>query len=573
MRVERIDDLGLLAAVIRSTKLAEAVDSHFPEHGNWQGPSMGKIVSCWLMYILSEADHRLSHVEQWADGRIGLLRTLLEAPDLEPQHLCDQHLEVMLDYFSDEEAWTDMVCTHSQGLLNVYPMDDGMVRLDAMITKSYREIGGMFQRGHSKQHNPELPQLKEMIAAAGMYAVPVATEIVAGNRADDQLYLKAADKARKALRMSGLLFVGDGKMASLETRGTLHSEGDSYLTSLPLQQLSREDRLNALKNGPQRSEMQEVWSEPEPGKEAQLKAYGFTSSRQVSYKGMDGQEESWEEQVVHVCSVAYLDAQLAKLANNLSRAEAALDDLLRRKPGRKAIKDPAELARRVEAILDKEGVGELIEVNLGHSAEVRKIKGRGGNPEREEVSYSFSLSHRRREEAIREHKSLLGWQAYGTNCTTLTFGHAVEIYRGQYRIEHRFDQLLNRTLRLLPLYIKIESRVCALIRLLVLALQFCAVIEYQTRKTLEENPELPDVEGLYPGHPGRKTRKPTVGMVLVAFRDVSLVFHTGPQGEPAVSLTGLTQNHEYLLRLAGISEDFYHLTAQAAARAETATQT
>lgn len=37
---------------------------------------------------------------------------------------------------------------------------------------------------------------------------------------------------------------------------------------------------------------------------------------------------------------------------------------------------------------------------------------------------------------------------------------------------------------LLPLYLQLEQRICALIRLLTLALQFCAIIEHKVRASL-----------------------------------------------------------------------------------------
>ncbi|MBN1485591.1 MAG: hypothetical protein JXA37_12815 [Chloroflexia bacterium] len=45
------------------------LDAHFPTHGNWQGLGLGTVAEIWLSHILSEADHRLSHVQPWAEKR------------------------------------------------------------------------------------------------------------------------------------------------------------------------------------------------------------------------------------------------------------------------------------------------------------------------------------------------------------------------------------------------------------------------------------------------------------------------------------------------------------------------
>ena len=42
--------------------------------------------------------------------------------------------------------------------------------------------------GHSKDHRPDLPQVKVMQAILDPLAMPLVTDVVAGGRADDPLY-------------------------------------------------------------------------------------------------------------------------------------------------------------------------------------------------------------------------------------------------------------------------------------------------------------------------------------------------------------------------------------------------
>ena len=48
--------------------------STFPPHGNWVGLSPGWVTVVWLTHILSQADHRLSPVEPWAQQQLHTLR-------------------------------------------------------------------------------------------------------------------------------------------------------------------------------------------------------------------------------------------------------------------------------------------------------------------------------------------------------------------------------------------------------------------------------------------------------------------------------------------------------------------
>jgi hypothetical protein len=74
MTHERVDDIPLLLAQLERMHVAALLDEHFPTHGNWHGLSLGTGTSVWVTFILSEANHRLSHVEPWAAQRLTTLR-------------------------------------------------------------------------------------------------------------------------------------------------------------------------------------------------------------------------------------------------------------------------------------------------------------------------------------------------------------------------------------------------------------------------------------------------------------------------------------------------------------------
>jgi transposase len=51
--------------------------------------------------------------------------------------------------------------------------------------------------------------------------MPLVTNVVGGQSADDPLYWPAIAAVRQSLQRNGLLYIGDCKMASQETRATL----------------------------------------------------------------------------------------------------------------------------------------------------------------------------------------------------------------------------------------------------------------------------------------------------------------------------------------------------------------
>jgi transposase len=118
----------------------------------------------------------------------------------------------------------------------VYDLALEGVRLDSTTTYGYHapDEDGVMQHGHSKDHRPDLPQLKLMAAAAEPSGQMIACDVHPGNAADDPLYVPLIERVRQIVGRSGLLYVGDGKMAALSTRAQIVAHQDYYLTALPL---------------------------------------------------------------------------------------------------------------------------------------------------------------------------------------------------------------------------------------------------------------------------------------------------------------------------------------------------
>src|SRR6266498_1667640 len=235
---ERVDDIPLLLAQLDRMGVQPLLDEHFPTHGNWVGLSLGWVTVLWLTHILSEADHRLNHVEPWAEQRLHTLRAST-GQRVHPLDLSDDRLAAVLEVLSDDKRWQAFEGALTQHLLCVYDLQPERVRLDSTTASGYWAVTpeGLFQFGHSKDHRPDLPQVKVMLAALDPLGLPLATAVVPGQRADDPLYTPAITRVRESLGRRGLLYVGDCKMAALETRAFTHAGGDFYLCPLSALQM------------------------------------------------------------------------------------------------------------------------------------------------------------------------------------------------------------------------------------------------------------------------------------------------------------------------------------------------
>ena len=128
-------------------------------------------------------------------------------------------------------------------------------------------------------------------------------------------------------------------------------------------------------------------------------------------------------------------------------------------------------------------------------------------------------------------------------------------YRQEFLIEQQFHKLLTKTTSLLPLYLKNEGRIDALIRILCLALQFVATIQYTARQQLAKQNEKMD--DLVPGNKGRKTEKPTAEILLKRFSPVTAVWIKVPNQPLVAKLINFEPVHTKILKMLNCPDDLY----------------
>ncbi|MBF0232752.1 MAG: DUF4277 domain-containing protein [Desulfamplus sp.] len=92
---ERIDDIPLLLSILVRLDFPQIVDIHHTPHTNHQGLSYGWLLTIWLVYILSQSDHRMSHVQDWVAGRY-LVLTNITGQTVTAQDFTDDRLARVL---------------------------------------------------------------------------------------------------------------------------------------------------------------------------------------------------------------------------------------------------------------------------------------------------------------------------------------------------------------------------------------------------------------------------------------------------------------------------------------------
>jgi transposase len=570
--VEAVADLPVLWATFQRMDLLATLDRHFPAPLHWKGPlTPGEVLAVWLLFLLSEGDHCLNHVQPWVAQHQRTLGALLGKQVL-PTHLHDDRLADWLTRLGVRASFALVERDLNQQTIRVYQLPTDLVRIDTTTANSYADVlseQGLLQFGHSKD-DPDRPQLKIAAAILDPLGMPLAMAVVPGNCADDPLYIPAIQAVQQSLGVGGRTYVGDCKMAALATRAFVAAGGDFYLCPLPETQVSRAQRRELLQpvfDGTQA--LQQVWRPGPVGQPDELVAEGFsidvelTGSIDVELMGRVGKKTvRWKERRWLVRSQAYAQAQEAALERRLAVAEAALRELPTRKQGKKQLFH-AELVRAAEVIVGREGLEGLLSYTV--RAMMAKVQKRAyrGRPAREETEVWFEIDVDRDETRIKEKKQEMGWQVYGTNGLALVLPQVVRAYRGQYRIEDDWSRLKGRPLGLTPLYLQNEGRIQGLVYLLSLALRVLTLVEWVVRERLRQ--EGSKLQEVYAGQPGRKTARPSAELLLRVMKTIS-VSVVEVNGQTRALLSPLTPVQKRLLELWGMPSDLYENVARGVAK-------
>lgn len=562
---ERIDDIPLLIGFLKQLQLPAILEKHLGTHHLHEGISNGSLMCVWLAFILSEASHCKVHVQEWAAKRIHLLETLLGQP-FRPIECSDDRLSILLRRLHDAD-WASLEAGLWDASCEVYDIPVEQCRLDATTSYGYHTVqpDGLMQHGHSKDHRPDLPQLKLMAAAALPSGFPLAVDIVPGNSADDPLYLPLLTRVRSQLRRQGLLYTGDCKMAAIATRADIVAHDDFYLVPLPHTgdtQLEFDYWVDAALNGT--LALQSFYQTDEQTNEQTLVGAGYEFTRTCQGEVKD-KTVTWQERVQVVHSQALAARQQKKLEERLACAGKEIEALT--PPvgrGRQQYAEESLLQAAVEKIVQAHRVAGLVRVSWQREerAEERyEGRGRGGpnRPRRVIQHVRYQITEVRREEAaIAAAVARLGWRVQATNLPAERLGlwACVQAYNQGWSLERDFHVLKDRPLGIQPLYVREEEQIEGMTRLLMTGLRVLSLFEIVVRGRLEAQGEK--LSGLYTGQAKRQTGSPTAVRILRAVARMEITATcVVAAGVEQWHLTSLPPLLRQILELAGLSASLY----------------
>lgn len=553
---ERVDDIPLLIEQMKRMGLPTLLDNHFPTHGNWTGLSLGWVSTIWLSSLLSRGDHRMVHVEPWVAKRLWTLR-VTTGQAVKRVDFTDDRLEIVLRRLSDDTRWAALEAALNQHLVRVYDLSTARVHVDSTSASVYATVseGGLFQFGHSKDDRPDLPQVKVMQAVLDPLGMPLATDVVSGERADDPLYMPCIARVQASVGRHGLLYVGDCKMASRDTRARIAAAGDFYLCPLPQVQLGEGEGDAALEAVCKGEQALSAVVREGPKGEPELIAEGYEYPVAMGQK-VDGKVESWSERRLVVHSVRHAQAAEAALRARVAKAMAQIEALNQRGRGKKRFETVSALRQAVVALVQRYGVEGLLWFRLSPHDTPRAVRTYRGQPAWVDHDRHATVEVRVDEAALKATMRRLGWRVYGTNqpVASLSLAQAVLAYRSEYQVERSFGRLKGRPLSLTPMYVQRDDHATGLIRLLSIALRVLTLVEFVGRRQLAA--EGATLAGLYAGNPKRATDRPTAERLLEAFQDITLIIMPGAQ-QTDRHVNALSPLQQRILEILGFSSALY----------------
>jgi len=566
---ERVDDVALLLAQMIKMGLPEILDRHLPKLPKpWQqeGLSWGWTSVIWLAYILSEGDHRKVAMETYVGSMMQTL-SQITGQSIRVLDFSDDRLSHLLRHLSKSQYWQAIEDDLNERSITVYRLPHDVVRLDATTVSAYHQVeeGGLVQFGHSKD-DPSRPQIKLMLASLDPMGMPLASQVVSGERADDGLYAPLIERLDTMLGQAGLLFVGDCKMSALDVRAEVSGRGHLYLSPLPLTGSTAKQMPQWISEGIAKASsdgLESIVKINEQCEEAEV-AQGYEFDRLCEMEEATGLRRYWRERVLVIHSPTHAQQQINGLEKRLSHAEAKLYALTpARGRGKRQLTTESELLEAIGRVLKTHQVEGFLRVEYRQEtiSETKYVgRGRGSAKRRQQVieKVRYHITEvRRDDERVAACQAALGWKAFVTNATAnrLPLAEAVLCYRHEYRIERIFSRLKSR-LQIAPMYVKRDDQIEGLTYLLTLGVRVLSVIEWALRHSLaQDQASLP---GLHAENRLKWTANPTAERVLKAFSRVTLTIIQDRAGrEIGRWLTPLSSVQQEIVQRLGLDASVY----------------
>jgi transposase len=486
LRTERLGPLPLINHFLQRSSLEELLNRYVPTLDRRCAVPHAKTLGVLLRSFIVEREpvyRQEETVHGFGPGLFGL-----GADEME--HVYDDRIGRALDRLFDGDRaalLTEVVVAIGQRFRVKFDQchnDSTTITFCGQYrTAARRPIRGRTARaityGFNKDHRPDLKQLLFILTVEGESGVPMHFRVADGNTSDSRTHIETWEALRTVAGRADFLYVADSKLCSHDNMQHIHRAGGRFVTVMPR---SRKEDEQFRKWMQSHSAWELVWDRPN------ARYREGPRDRWYVHKAELPSAELWT--IVWVWSTLLTLHQQARRQRNIAAAIEALTELHQRLGRARArLRVAAQIDLRLAMILEQHHAGRYLKVKRTVREEHSYKQARRGRPG-PDIAYRritrrrYDIEWSIDEAAIAYDQKSDGMYPLLTNDRSLSPAQVLEAYKGQPKIEKRFEQL-KTVHEIAPVLLKNEARIEAFFTLYFLALMVQALIERELRQAMK----------------------------------------------------------------------------------------
>lgn len=363
-------------------------------------------------------------------------------------------------------------------------------------------------RGHSKDHRPDLKQLVLGLNVSGDGAVPLSHEVYSGNRTDDSIHISNWERIRRLLQSTEFIYTADSKLCTEKNLSHIEFYDGQYITVMP--RTWKEDRLFRDKTHAGKVRWRLIHERPSNRHPDSVVDKYFTTSIQ---RLNDTRRIVW----IKSSQKAEVDRQVR---NELIQKSMTALKVLNTKINRRRLKRRREINKAIRLILQEYKTAPFVSCNLDKRISVTSRYASVGRPspnapQKTIRKTEFCIRWAMNTKEVKRQSRSDGVFPLITNNKDKSAKEVLTTYKFQSFLENRHSQLKS-VLQIAPVFLKKPSRVLALVDIIVLSLVVATLMERDLRKGMKQN----SIESLpvYPEQ--RECKQPTTQSIVRVFSNL-----------------------------------------------------
>lgn len=541
-----VGEIPLIRKVIEQLNIRDILLKYIKPHKNERIPAVDSLLI--LLVNITCGRQPLYEIEQWANQ---IYPVLFRYKSFEKGVINDDRFGRSLHklYLSDRASiMTDIVLS----MVQLTNLDFSQIHNDSTTVKAYGKIPGRtrtglkLEKGHSKDHRPDLKQIVYSLTVSADGAVPVHYKAYAGNRTDDTTHIETWNTLRKIIGNPSFLYVADSKVCTEKQLSHIVKHDGRVVTIIPETWKEVGDFKEELRR---HKKNKKIILRRRVAKESETTEY--FSCFIGTYRSVKGNYN------IHwIYSSEKKKRDRKSREKSLKKAEYKLADLCG-KLNMRNLKTKENILKKANEITKQLGVERFFYLKLDETQQVHKKQIGIGRPSLK-TKYEtikeklYSLSYIRNKKALKEEGNIDGVFPLLSTDLEITAKKTLLAYKYQPRLEKRFNQFKS-VHNAAPLFFKRVERVEGIMFLFFIALMIQAIIEREVRRKMKDQNimALP----VYPEH--RIAIHPTTAKIFDRFEGVSL-YHLKQNGVVVKILRDdLSKLQKEIIKILGISEYEY----------------